>query len=503
MLGLAVLTVEMLLLAPVLHADDAARAARLSSVEGRVRIAQGGQSLADPALVNTPLFEGTQVLTSEDGRAELEFDDGSIVRLAPNSSLTLTVLRGQDGKGSVEIMLASGLGYFELQGESADNQIKVRFGGSVVTANVFTVLRINLDNPSGEMAVFSGKAHLERGSATTLDLHGGQSVVLNRGDLTQYVLADSIEPDSWDTWNSDRDQAITATAAARTGVADTQADKNNPAWNDLDANGNWYNVPDQGAVWSPYEAADPGWDPYGNGHWMWTPGFGYIWVSGASWGYLPFQCGAWDYFNDFGWGWAPGMCRPWWGGGVWTSTIGRGPGGYRPPMRPRPVQPGPPHRPIGGPQPPAGPAPMSNGVIAVNRRLPGGTSGTPVRERNSVVTIGGRPVQSLRPVMQRPQYFSGQAIPGQMRQTAPSRPTYPGTGMPAGQRPANGFVPGGSRPSNVPSVRPSGGGRPASAPSQRAPVSSRPSSGGGSSSPSHFSGGGGGGSHGGGGSTHR
>jgi hypothetical protein len=464
---------------------------------------QGGEILADSALVNTPLFEGTQVLTSADGRAELEFDDGSIARLAPNSSLTLTVLRGQDGKGSAEILLASGLGYFELQGESADNQIKVHFGDSVVTANGFTVLRIGLDNLPGEVAVFSGNAHLERGSALALDLHGGQSVVLNRENLTPYILVGSIEPDSWDTWNSDRDQAMTAAAAARTGVADKQADKNNPAWNDLDANGKWYNVPDQGSVWSPYEAADPGWDPYGNGHWMWTPGFGYIWVSGASWGYLPFQCGAWNFFDDFGWGWAPGMCRPWWGGGVWISTIGRGPGGYRPPMQPRPVQPRPPHRPIGGPQPPAGPAPMSNGVIAVNRRLPVGIAGTPVRERNSVVTIGGRPVQPLQPVMQRPQYSPSvlrQATPAQMRQTDPSRSAYPGTRTPAGQRPANNLAPGGSRPLNAPSVRPFGGGQPAGAPSQRTPAPSRPSSGGGSSSPSHFSGGGGGGgSHGGGG----
>jgi hypothetical protein len=505
-LGLAVLAVQMVLLTPALHANEAARAARLSSVEGQVRIVQGSTLLADPALVNTPLFEGMQVRTAEDGRAELEFDDGSIVRLAPNSLLTLKALRGQIGKGSAEVVLASGLGYFELQDESADSQIKVRFGGGVVTANGFSVLRINLDNPSGELAVFSGNAHLERGSAVALDLHGGESVTLNSSDPGQYVLAESIEPDSWDTWNSDREQEMTAAASARTGVADKQADRNNPAWNDLDANGNWYDVPDQGAVWSPYEAADPGWEPYGNGHWMWTPRFGYIWVSGASWGYLPFQCGAWDYFDDFGWGWAPGMCRPWWGGGVWISTIGHGPGGYRPPMRPRPVSPGSPHRPVGGPKQPLGPSPMSNGVVAVNRRPLSGTPGTAVRDRNSVVTIGGRPVQPLRPVAQRPQYLpsvSGQTMPGQMRQAYPSRPAHQGVGATAGQRPANGFVPGGSHPLNAPSIRPFGGGQPASAPSQRAPSYSRPSSGGGSSSPSHSSGGGGGGFHssGGGGSS--
>jgi uncharacterized membrane protein YgcG len=524
MLAVVALVMEMALLAPCLHASDAVRAARLSSVEGGVQIEQGGQLLADPALVNTPLFEGTKVRTAADGRAEFELDDGSILRLAPNSSLTLTALRGQSGKGRAEILLRSGLGYFELPGESADSHIRIRFGNSVVTANGFTVLRINLDKSSGEVAVFSGNAHLERGSAQALDLDGGESVALNGADSGQYVLAGSIEPDSWDTWNSDRDQAMTDEAVTRTGVADTQADRNNPAWNDLDANGNWYDVPDQGAVWSPYEAADPGWDPYGNGYWMWTPRFGYIWVSGASWGYLPYQCGDWNYFDDFGWGWAPGMCTPWWGGGVWVSTIGHGPGGYRPPMRPRPVSPGLPHRPVGGPKPPIGPAPMSNGVIAVNRRPLSGSTGTPGQERKSIVTIGGRPVQPLRPIMQRPQYdpsASRQTTPGQMRQADHSRPVYGGAaGTPVGRRPANGFVPGGSHSATTPSVRPFGVSQPSSAPSQRAPTFSRPSSGGGSSSFSHSSGGGGGGSHssgsgsssggggshsssGGGGSTHR
>jgi hypothetical protein len=216
-----------------------------------VQIAQGGQLLADPALVNTPLFEGMQVLTSEDGRAELEFDDGSVIRLSPDSSLMLTVLRGDGGSGSAEIELSSGLGYFELQGGSAGNQTRVRFGDAVVTASGFTVLRVNLDNPPGELAVFSGNAHLERGRSVALDLHGGQSVTLNASDPVQYLLAESIEPDSWDTWNSDRDQSLTALAATRTGAANSLPESNNPAWNDLDANGNWYNVPGTGSVWSP------------------------------------------------------------------------------------------------------------------------------------------------------------------------------------------------------------------------------------------------------------
>src|SRR5258708_6022830 len=60
------------------QADPNVRAARLSDVEGDVQLTQGSQILANPALVNTPLFEGVKITTKDDGRAELQFDDGNV-----------------------------------------------------------------------------------------------------------------------------------------------------------------------------------------------------------------------------------------------------------------------------------------------------------------------------------------------------------------------------------------------------------------------------------------
>jgi hypothetical protein len=487
-LGVAALAVAALL-TPGLRAEDATRAARLSYVEGQVRIAQGGQLLADPALQNTPLFEGTEVITALDGQAELQFDDGNIVRLAPNSSLTLATLRQQSGTSEAEIVLTGGLGYFELQGADGANRFRVRFGDSVVTASGYTVLRIDLDNPPGELAVFTGNAHLERGATMALDLRGGESITLNAADPSQYILAGSVEPDSWDTWNSDRDQALAAEAAARTGAANDLPENNNPAWNDLDANGNWYNVPDQGYVWSPYDAATPGWDPYGDGSWMWTPDFDYVWVSGDSWGYMPFQCGAWNYYSGFGWGWAPGRGRPWWRGGGWNSNIGNTPVGYRPPRRPHPGA----LSSTGDRAATGGLAAPAHAVIAVDRRPPGATTGSPVRDRSSMATIAGHPVEPLRPLSPRPRYDHAASEFANR-----SQPAYWGAWTPPGQRPANGSAYGGNRPTGAPAARSYGGSARPSAPS-------RSSSRGGSTSGYSYGGGSragggyGGGSHGGGG----
>ena len=390
-LGVAAVALGTLLVSYVARADDPAQgpagAARLSSVEGQVRIVQGGQTIADPALVNAPLFAGFQIETGDDGKAEVQFDDGSVVRLSPDSGLTLKSIAGDGGQGT-EVLLEGGLGYFELQGGGSGGQMRVDFGDSVATASGFTVMRIRMDTPPGDLAVFSGNAHLERGNSLAVDLHGGESVALSGSDPTHYDLSETIEPDSWDAWNQDRDQTLSATAADQTGAAKSfvNSDNPNPAWNDLDANGNWYNVPGSGLIWSPYAASSAGWDPYGCGHWMPTPRFGYVWVSCEQWGFMPYSCGSWNFYGGFGWGWsAGGGCSPWWRNGGYNGwNVGAGPSGYRP--VPRPIL-----------RQPNGRNPFP--VIAVNRRPSGGgNTFLPQRNGNTPVEIAGHTVQAMRPL---------------------------------------------------------------------------------------------------------
>ncbi len=535
--GLAAVVGGMLLAASVRADDDgdanapqAARAVRLSYVEGDVHLFQGNQALTDQALANTPLFEGARIETGSDGRAEIQFEDGSVARVSPQSALTISVLKGlsANGERDAELLLSRGLGYFELQGDSDSNHIKVRFGDTEVNASGFTVLRINADKSPGELAVFSGNAHIEGGASPTLDLHGGESVALNANDPNSYNLAETIEPDSWDAWNSDRDQDLSNAAADRTAATQEQPDNQNPAWSDLDANGNWYNVPDQGYVWSPNEASNPGFDPYDNGYWMNEPGYGYTWISGYPWGYLPYSCGAWNWYSSFGWGWAPGMCNPWWGGyGGWVVNIGIAPPRYRYPVRPRRWNP----RPMGGHEGP----PL---VIPVNRHSPpAGTMPAP-RDKTGTVLLAGHPVQPLRPVQQQhripyvPYNHAGPVggshlAPSMPVTSAPVRPAFDGHSTPRGvtppERPGGTYVPAPRNtygpPPTVPAAptaartytppptytptpapaRPSGGG---SFPQPSAPSHSSspaPSHSGGGGGGGHVSSGGGGGGHSGGG----
>jgi hypothetical protein len=534
-LGVAV----MCALAPaaLLADDDAAntagaggRAVRLSSVDGAVQVSQGTEVLADHALVNTPLFEGMTVTTGDDGRAEVQFEDGSVARIPPESALTLSVLR----PGESELTLENGMGYFEMQ-DGATGSMRVRFGSDVVKGSGFTVLRVKLDEGAGDLAVFSGNAHIDSTSGVSMDVRGGESV-----SLGNFTLSESIEPDSWDAWNSDRDQAITTADVGATPATDSMPNSENPAWGDLNSNGTWYDVPDQGYVWSPYEASDAGWDPYGMGYWMFTPGYGYIWVSGYRWGFMPYQCGAWNWYNSFGWGWAPGGCNPWWGGGgvgVWGFTVGTFPRWYRLPVRPGPPKP---HNPRQfqsreGSRAPIGIRP----VIAVNHREAAPVGVLPPREPGHPIQIGTVVAQPLRPAAPRPlrdpvmgyhRVPAGSTNPrngpatlgSNPRPTAPTntlrpgyqpapgatgRPVYapaPGSARPGGSsggslppgnvtapRPSPSPVyrpapPPSSRPSAPPSYHPAPAPRSAPAPAPRsAPAPApRPSGGGGGSHPS-------------------
>ena len=114
----------------------------------------------------------TAATTANDGKVEVQFEDGTVVRLAPNGLLTLASLNGQQG---AELVLTQGLGYFEVPA-GAQGQLNIRFGTSLLTAGAGTVLRIRMDTPPGELAVFAGQVHLSRAGGLELDLHAASEL---------------------------------------------------------------------------------------------------------------------------------------------------------------------------------------------------------------------------------------------------------------------------------------------------------------------------------------
>jgi len=369
-------------------ADAPPRAARLSYLQGSVTIEQPDNSGSDPAQLNMPLPQGVRVTTGGDGQAEIEFEDGSIVRLTPNSSLGLTSLTADgDGNFQTSLTLGHGLAYAELR---AANQFAYRLdaGGEVISPVENATVRIAMDKPPAAISVLDGTVQVERSSSADREsyrtnVHSGETLTGDASDPGRYRVTEEIAANSWDKWNDDRDKAAAEEAATQTAVRDDYAGEAGYGWSDLDANGSWYDVPGEGQVWQPNVALDPGFDPYGYGSWVWYPGRGYVWASGYGWGWTPYRCGNWSYWDGFGWGWLPGNGCGFgagfgygYGGGGYSINIVRPPRGYR--FQPIPVH-----------------SPGHVHPIRVGRPIANPIQMRPDRRPR---TIAGRVVQPVRPV---------------------------------------------------------------------------------------------------------
>lgn len=344
------------------------RAVRISDVEGKVQVFEKGEIAFDQALPNMPAVEGMRFVTGDNGRLEIEFEDGSVARVTPDSSIQLTELRrNADGSTVTAIHALTGLSYYELNDRG--NQYSVRFGVDTATPIKDAVFRVALDTAPYQLAVMHGSAHVGDGGGLSVDVRTNQTYQTDPQQPGEFTLAQSVTADSWDQWNSMRDQRLSDMESNQTVARAASGNPNNPAWNDLDYYGNWYNVPGYGAVWSP-SGVGMNWDPFGNGAWGYYSGVGYSWISGYPWGWMPYHCGAWDFMDPMGWFWVPGNCGyGMYGNGVYGSgwapyaTVWNVPKGYVPPPRPH----GTPIRRIGtGPIGPH-PVPPAPRLVAVNR----------------------------------------------------------------------------------------------------------------------------------------
>ena len=64
--------------------------ARVSSMNGNVSVRRGDSGEMVAAVVNAPLVAGDRIVTSDTGRAEVQFDALNVIRLAPATEVRLS-----------------------------------------------------------------------------------------------------------------------------------------------------------------------------------------------------------------------------------------------------------------------------------------------------------------------------------------------------------------------------------------------------------------------------
>src|SRR5882762_1987744 len=114
-------------------AESKARIVRLSDVQGSVQMDRGTGDGFDKTFLNMPVVEGSRLKTGDDGRAEVEFEDGTALRVVPNSEIEFTRLSlGDDGQKLSTVHLASGTAYVNFRGKKSD-EFTLNFGRESVT----------------------------------------------------------------------------------------------------------------------------------------------------------------------------------------------------------------------------------------------------------------------------------------------------------------------------------------------------------------------------------
>jgi FecR protein len=285
-----------------------ARIVRLSLVQGQVRFARDfhkdsmddSKAVWELAPLNLPIRQGYAISTDSDARAEVEFENGAMAFLSPNTTIEFYDLSLDEGAYVTRLILRQGSGIFYVHPAKGD-YFSVTGGDFSVEANGRTRFRLDNFDDGSSVAVELGQINVLRNKGTQ-PLTKGQAYSINVGKEATPVIARAGDPDDFDKWVSGRIDAVaTATAYSNQYVSSGGYDS---GFADLYNYGSFYNVPGYGWGWQPY-GVGLGWSPFAFGNWYYDASYGWDFIGSAPWGWLPYHYGGWVFAPGFGWTWMP------------------------------------------------------------------------------------------------------------------------------------------------------------------------------------------------------
>src|SRR5258707_2812202 len=292
---------------PSLADSGDARIIRLSLVQGDVRVAREthGDDLAndkvnwEAAELNLPIRQGYAIATDR-GRAEVEFENGTMMFLANDTVVEFYDLSLDEGEKTTRLVLRRGTASFFVNPGSGD-YFSVTGGDFTVAAEERATFRLDNADDGSTVNVSKGRISVLRKNKT-LAVSKGESLSMRVGQENSAAVSRLSGSDDFDRWVSGLvDPVSTATVAAQQYV-------NGPYTSglaDLYTYGSWFPVNGYGYGWRPYGMGF-GWSPFTSGGWYNDPFCGLSFIGNQPWGWLPYHYGGWIFDPGFGWMWAPG-----------------------------------------------------------------------------------------------------------------------------------------------------------------------------------------------------
>lgn len=330
--GTGFILLALLFFGSVALADSRARIVRLSLVEGDVQLDQRTGQGYDRAVMNMPVVEGLRLWTrGGDSLAEVELEDGSTIRLTPDTIVEFDELGlRSSGDRVTSVELQEGTAYFDIN--EKDHDFRVTFGGQQLSLSKSARFRLRVDRSDVKLAVYKGEVDVRTG-ATEVAVRKNETLTLDLSDPGRYMLAKGLRQDSYDEWDKERAKYRETYTSAGYSAYSGYSPYYSYGVSDLQYYGSYFHARGYGWMWRPRHVW-AGWNPFRDGAWAWYPGFGYMWVSAYPWGWIPFRYGSWFFVPTYGWCWRPGTT---WNRWAPVTVVHRAPRGWvapRPPASP-------------------------------------------------------------------------------------------------------------------------------------------------------------------------
>lgn len=281
----------LLWLLPLAASAEDLGAGRISFIQGQAQIQPAGTKEWQLASVNVPVRAGDRFWTPEDARMELQFQNGTILRLDYKSTLDVLNL----DQTMMQFHLSMGHLLFRASRKPVKT-IQVDLPDSSLVVQDKALFRVDITPDGGEeFGLFQGTMQVAT-SGTKTHIQTGEMLTLENGSSE---VAPLKPEDEWEQWNTDRDQAQKRAAAS----APYLPPELNAYADDLNSNGDWVEVPDYGYCWEPRVGIGVGWAPFRFGRWLWIDD-DWLWVGDEPWGWAPYHFGSWLWFSDR-WCWVP------------------------------------------------------------------------------------------------------------------------------------------------------------------------------------------------------
>ncbi len=156
------------------------RIVRLSLAQGDVQIDRNSGEGWEQAIVNMPVIGGARIYAAENSKAELEFEDGSSVRLAGPAQITLIELSSTpDGAPVNAIQVDSGVVYVNARLRDHEDFRISAYSGESFAITKPSHLRFTVNEQTASLAMTDGEAVAQSASGNG---------TIRSGETYNYIL---------------------------------------------------------------------------------------------------------------------------------------------------------------------------------------------------------------------------------------------------------------------------------------------------------------------------